>query len=499
LEHAANAAGWNFDNSYTQLPAAFFTRQTPTKVTAATGVLFNQALALSLGLDAAVLAGATGTAIFSGNTLPPGADPIAQAYAGSQFSHFNILGDGRAILLGEQMTPSGMRYDIQLKGAGVTSYSRRGDGRAALGPMLREYIMSEAMHALGIATTRSLAVVSSGEPVYRNSVLPGAILTRVSASHIRVGTFQLAASQLASSRDDSVAVKALADYTLQRHFPDLISTENPYLALLEAVAERQAKLLAQWMLVGFIHGVMNTDNMSICGETIDYGPCAFMDSYDPATVFSSIDTQGRYAFANQPPIAQWNLARFAETLLPLLHPQRAEAVSIAENALQDFATSYEQHWLNGMRAKLGLLHAQDTDRQLVDSLLSCMQKHGLDYINTFRDLAASLNQPATAVFAETILNAPDFSDWYSRWQQRLSNQPEPQAAAIKRMLASTPAVIARNNQVEAALAAAEAGDFSVTQRLLHALSDPFTDSASLAEYRQPAASSKQPYQTFCGT
>lgn len=499
LEHASSAAGWNFDNSYTQLAAAFFTRQTPTKVSAASGVLFNQPLALTLGLDAAALAGATGTAIFSGNTLPAGADPIAQAYAGSQFGHFNILGDGRAILLGEQITPSGMRYDIQLKGAGATSYSRRGDGRAALGPMLREYIMSEAMHALGIATTRSLAVVSSGEPVYRSSLLPGAILTRVAASHIRVGTFQLAASQLASSRDDAVAVKALADYTLQRHFPDLISTENPYLALLEAVAERQAKLLAQWMLVGFIHGVMNTDNMSICGETIDYGPCAFMDSYDPATVFSSIDTQGRYAFANQPPIAQWNLARFAETLLPLLHPQRTAAVNIAENALQGFATSYEQHWLSGMRAKLGLLHAQQADRQLVDSLLSCMQKHGLDYINTFRDLAACLTEPAAAVFAEAICNAPDFSDWYSRWQQRLSNQQEPLAAAIKLMLASTPAVIARNHQVEAALAAAEAGDFSVTYRLLHALAEPFTDSASLAEYRQPAPPSKQRYQTFCGT
>jgi uncharacterized protein YdiU (UPF0061 family) len=418
LDAATSTAGWNFDNSYTHLSAAFFTRQAPTKVAAATSVLFNQPLALTLGLDAVALAGATGTAIFSGNALPTGAEPIAQAYAGSQFGHFNVLGDGRAILLGEQITPSGMRYDIQLKGAGATTYSRRGDGRAALGPMLREYIMSEAMHALGIATTRSLAVVTSGESVYRSSVLPGAILTRVAASHIRVGTFQLAASQLASTRDDTAAVKALADYTLQRHFPDLIATENPYLALLQAVAERQAKLLAQWMLVGFIHGVMNTDNMSICGETIDYGPCAFMDSYDPATVFSSIDTQGRYAFANQPPIAQWNLARFAETLLPLLHAQRAQSVAIAENALQEFATGYEQHWLSGMRAKLGLFHAEEADRQLVDSLLSCMQNHGLDYINTFRDLAASLNTPQAPLFAEMLLNAPDLNDWHSRWQQR---------------------------------------------------------------------------------
>lgn len=491
-------AGWNLNNSYSQLPSAFFTRQAPTKVTAASSVLFNQPLALSLGLDASALADASGTAIFAGNTLPAGADPIAQAYAGSQFGHFNILGDGRAILLGEQITPTGLRYDIQLKGAGATAYSRRGDGRAALGPMLREYIMSEAMHALGIATTRSLAVVTSGEPVYRNSVLSGAVLTRVAASHIRVGTFQLAASQLAASREDTVAVKALADYTLQRHFSELVCSENAYLSLLQAVCERQAKLLAQWMLVGFIHGVMNTDNMSICGETIDYGPCAFMDSYDPATVFSSIDEQGRYAFANQPPIAQWNLARFAETLLPLLHAERAEAVKIAENALQDFATQYEQHWLSGMRAKLGLFDAKETDRQLVEDLLACMQKQGLDYINTFRDLAASLTN-AEAMSLEPMLQAPEFIDWHSRWQQRLSTQNNKLESAIELMLASTPAVIARNHQVEAALSAAEAGDFSVTTRLLQALAEPFKDRAELAEYRQPAPASRMAYQTYCGT
>lgn len=484
--------GWNFDNSYSQLPSAFFTRQAPTKVHAASPVLFNQKLAQSLGLDINALAGSAGTDIFSGNTLPPGADPIAQAYAGSQFGHFNILGDGRAILLGEQITPSGARYDIQLKGAGVTAYSRRGDGRAALGPMLREYIMSEAMHALGIATTRSLAVVTSGEPVYRSSVLSGAIMTRVAASHIRVGTFQLAAAQLATSGQEATAIKALADYTLQRHFPELVTSDNPYLALLQAVCERQAKLVSQWMLVGFIHGVMNTDNMSICGETIDYGPCAFMDSYDPATLFSSIDEQGRYAFANQPPIAQWNLARFAETLLPLLHAERAESVKIAENTLQDFASQYEQHWLSGMRAKLGLFHAEEADKQLVEDLLSCMQLHSLDYINTFHDLAASLNKQ------EPMLTAPDFIDWHSHWQQRLATQHESLEAAIALMRASTPAVIARNHMVEAALSAADAGDFSVTYRLLQALAEPFSDEAS-AEYRQPAPPSRKAYQTFCGT
>jgi uncharacterized protein YdiU (UPF0061 family) len=490
--------GWNLSNSYTELPSAFFTRQAPSKVPAASSVLFNHTLALSLGLDTSVLAGATGTAIFAGNTLPAGADPIAQAYAGSQFGHFNILGDGRAILLGEQITPTGMRYDIQLKGAGVTAYSRRGDGRAALGPMLREYIISEAMHALGISTTRSLAVVTSGEQVYRSSVLPGAIMTRVAASHIRVGTFQLAASQLAASREDTGAVKALADYTLQRHFPELVSSENPYLALLQAVSARQAKLLSQWMLVGFIHGVMNTDNMSICGETIDYGPCAFMDSYDPATVFSSIDEQGRYAFANQPPIAQWNLARFAETLLPLVHPERAEAVKIAEDALQNFATEYEHHWLSGMRAKLGLFDTEEADRLLVDDLLACMQKHSLDYINTFRDLAASLTK-SEVPSQLPMLNAAEFIDWHRRWLQRLSKQNETQKSVIELMLASTPAVIARNHQVEAAISAAEAGDFSITSRLLQVLADPFNDSDSLAEYKQPAPPAKLAYQTYCGT
>jgi len=485
---AAPSAGWNFDNSYSRLAPVFFTAQDPAKVREPRMVIFNHALAQSLGLSAENLSGEAGAIIFSGNALPQGATPIAQAYAGHQFGHFNMLGDGRAILLGEQLAPDGGRFDIQLKGAGITPFSRRGDGRAALGPMLREYIISEAMHALGIPTTRSLAVVTTGEPVYRETVLQGAVLTRVADSHIRVGTFQYAAML-----DDNSAVKTLADYTLQRHYAGVAQAENPYIAMLDAVIDRQASLLAQWMHTGFIHGVMNTDNMSICGETIDYGPCAFMDAYDPGTVFSSIDAQGRYAFGNQPPIAQWNLARLAETLLPLLHDEQQAAVEIAQELLSGFAAKFRQYWLNGMRAKLGLTNAEDTDTGLIEALCKCMLRHRLDYTNTLRDLASDAIRQSPAWQQE------DFRAWHDDWQQRLARQPSTMETAMSLMLRRNPAVIPRNHQVEAALEAANAGDFSVMQKLLEVLAEPYRDNPAHAPYRLPAPPSAQRYQTFCGT
>jgi uncharacterized protein YdiU (UPF0061 family) len=508
-ENITFTTGWKFDNSYTQLPSTFFTKQKPTPVIAPSMVIFNHALASSLGLNVdtfladsenVVIAKSqalSGKEVFSGNQLPEGAEPLAQAYAGHQFGHLNMLGDGRAILLGEHITPSGVRFDIQLKGAGQTAYSRRGDGRAALGAMLREYIISEAMHALGVSTTRSLAVVTTGEPVYRTSVLPGAVLTRVAASHIRVGTFQFAAS----IDDDSAALKALADYTLNRHFSNLASREtwdktgedNKYLSLLEAVIDRQAELIAKWMQIGFIHGVMNTDNMSICGETIDYGPCAFMDSYDPTTVFSSIDQQGRYAFGNQAPIAEWNLVRFAETLLPLLHPDQTSAITIAQAALQTFAVKFRQYWLTGMRAKLGLYTEEADDALLIDGLLNCMEKNDLDYTNTFRALGTEVN------IKTPMLDFPDFIAWHSLWRKRLLDQDQNLAASVRLMLSTNPAIIARNYQVESALSAAETGEFSVLEKLLEALSEPFNDNPKHTDYLMPAPLSNTPYKTYCGT
>src|SRR5687768_11202930 len=393
-------AGWRLEHTYADLPQVFYAPAAPTPVREPRLIAFNRPLAAVLGLDPDALAGPEGAAIFAGNALPDGARPIAQAYAGHQFGHFTPLGDGRAILLGEQITPSGDRFDIQLKGAGRTRYSRRGDGCAALGPMLREYIISEAMHALGIPTTRSLAVAATGDPVYREDVLQGAVLTRVAASHIRVGTMQWAAMQ----RDDT-SVRALADYTIARHYPELADTPtcaesaadqpNRYMALFDAVLSRQASLIACWQLVGFIHGVMNTDNMALSGESIDYGPCAFMDAYDPATVFSSIDHGGRYAYGNQPAIAQWNLARLAESMLPLFDTNQDRAVERATTALERFADLFHQHWLGGMRAKLGLITREDDDNALVNDLLAWMKQRSADFTNTFRLLTrgAGLESP----------------------------------------------------------------------------------------------------------
>jgi uncharacterized protein YdiU (UPF0061 family) len=482
-------AGWTFDNSYARLPEAFYVRLNPVPVRAPKLVVFNKPLALSLGLNPEALQGDEGAAVFAGNKIPEGAEPLAQAYAGHQFGYFTMLGDGRAILLGEQVTPTDERFDIQFKGSGKTPFSRNGDGRAALGPMLREYIISEALHALGIPTTRSLAVVTTGEPVFRETTLQGAILTRTAASHIRVGTFQYAAA-----RGNPDALRTLADYTIHRHFPDLAAAENPYLALLQAVMERQASLVARWLLVGFIHGVMNTDNMALCGETIDYGPCAFMDAYDPETVFSSIDQNGRYAYGRQPQIAQWNLARFAETLLPLIHEDQQKAVSLATEAVSGFPDTFRHFWLAGMRAKLGLSNQEAEDGALVEDLLDSMQRHGADFTNTFRELAAG------ALPEASVFQASDFKAWFERWQARLKRQPDSREASRRRMNSHNPAVIPRNHRVEEALAAAtERAYFSVLEKLLDVLSRPYQDPSEEAGYHLPAPPSAEPYRTFCGT
>jgi uncharacterized protein YdiU (UPF0061 family) len=481
--------GWSFDNSYARLPEFFYSRLGPTPVRAPKLVVLNGPLAASLGLSEQALRSAEGAAVLAGNRVPEGAEPLAQAYAGHQFGHFTMLGDGRALLLGEQMTPAGERFDIQLKGSGETPYSRRGDGRAALGPMLREYIISEAMHALGIPTTRSLAVTATGETILRETELPGAVLTRIAASHIRVGTFQYAAAGGTVQH-----LRTLADYTLQRHYPEAAEADNRYLALLREVIRRQASLIAKWQLVGFIHGVMNTDNMALSGETIDYGPCAFMDTYDPETVFSSIDTCGRYAYGNQPLIAGWNLARFAETLLPLLHDDEEQAVRLAQDAISEFSGLYQRHWLAGMRAKLGL-HGEDSqDEALATDLLDLMQQHRADYTNTFRLL--TLGRPEETAMSGT----PEFAAWLERWHARLGGAQGAAEASYERMRSSNPAVIPRNHRVEEALSAAvEKGDLSVMERLLAALANPYAYAPEQDEYAAPPEPSSCPYRTFCGT
>ena len=480
--------GWNFDNTYTRLPETFYVRMNPVPVRAPRLLLFNRLLAETLGLDAEALAGDAGAAIFAGNLLPKGAQPLAQAYAGHQFGHFTMLGDGRAILLGEHVTPAGERFDIQLKGSGQTAFSRSGDGRAALGPMLREYLVSEAMHALGIPTTRSLAVVTTGEEVSRESALPGAVLTRVAASHLRIGTFQYAAAN-----GDRQALQALTDYTIARHYPELATAANPPLALLHAVMERQAALVARWLHVGFIHGVMNSDNMALCGETIDYGPCAFMDAYDPDTVFSSIDQAGRYAYGNQPSIAHWNLARFAETLLPLLHAQEKQAIALAEESLGSFTQTFQSFWLSGMRAKLGLFTQENGDLELCTALLSCMKESRADYTATFRHLAEA-TQAKTTVLADAAC-----AQWQSKWQERLARQPQTPQQVRALMQAHNPVVIARNAFVEAALqAAVERGDLAPLEKLLAAVSRPYEDGPDQAAFRTPPAPMAG-YKTFCGT
>lgn len=483
--------GWNLDNSYASLPKKFFTKQKPTPVWSPKLIILNYPLAKSLGLNVLELQSNDGIEVFAGNQIPEGALPLAQAYAGHQFGHFTMLGDGRAILLGEQITPLGQRVDVQLKGSGRTPYSRGGDGRAALGPMLREYIISEAMHALGIPTTRSLAVVTTGESVIRETEQPGAILTRVAASHLRVGTFEYA-----SEWGTVEELKVLADYTLQRHFLHMDGDDNKYLFLLQQVIKRQASLISKWQLVGFIHGVMNTDNMTLSGETIDYGPCAFMDTYDPATVFSSIDRRGRYAYGNQPQMAQWNLARFAETLLPLLHHNQNEAIKIAQDAILSFNQLYHYNWMRGMRAKLGIFNEEQQDEFLVEELLSMMQKYQADYTNTFREL--TLDKWAHSNMA--LFSAEEFVKWYKLWQERLSRQQQSKEFSYQLMRNSNPAIIPRNHRVEEALeAAVKQGDYSVMERLLNALSIPYEYSEEQDQYATLPPKSTCSYRTFCGT
>ncbi|AZB41773.1 YdiU family protein [Bacillus sp. FJAT-42376] len=484
MEKESATSGWNLGSSYTSLPSSFYTKIEPNPVNRPEMVIFNRKLAASLGLEADELQ--TNAGILSGNELPEGAVPLAQAYAGHQFGNFTMLGDGRAMLIGEQMTSSGERVDIQLKGSGPTPYSRRGDGRAALGPMLREYIISEAMHGLQIPTTRSLAVVATGEPIYRETALPGAILTRTAASHLRVGTFQYAANWTSEEE-----LRALADYAISRHYPEIKDDDNRYLSLLQKVMKRQAELISKWMLVGFIHGVMNTDNMTISGETIDYGPCAFIDTYDPETVFSSIDVQGRYAYVNQPGIGGWNLARFAESLLPLLHKEQEEAVNIAQDAISHYPELYKQEWYKGMRAKLGLFNEEKKDETLIQHLLTMMQKEKADYTNTF--VALTFNR-------ESALSAnPDFAGWKARWQERLARQEESQEAVHQLMRNSNPAIIARNHRVEEALEAAANGDLTVMEKLLDVLANPYEHSEKQKTYAEPPGPECGPYATYCGT
>ena len=486
----AGMSGWHLEHTYAGLPELFYSAATPATVREPRLVVFNRPLATALGLEPERLA-QEGAAIFGGNALPEGSRPIAQAYAGHQFGHFTALGDGRAILLGEQVTPAGDRLDIQLKGSGRTRFSRRGDGRAALGPMLREYIISEAMHALGIPTTRSLAVVATGEPVQRETMLPGAVLTRVAASHIRVGTMEWAAAHGGES-----ATRALADYTLQRHYPELAGSPEPYIDLFNAILDRQASLIARWQLVGFIHGVMNTDNMALSGETIDYGPCAFMDAYDPATVFSSIDAGGRYAYGNQPPIAHWNLTRLAEAMLPLFDLDVDRATARATAALERFPDMFEGYWLNGMRAKLGLMTVEPDDMALANDLFAWMHHRSADFTNTFCELTAG-RVPSDV--DDGVEGGAGVQVWYDRWVARRGRQPQALAETSAVMRQHNPRFIPRNHHVEAALLAATSlGDLSVMEQLLDVLAKPYDHARDLPTFSSPGAGDKT-YRTFCGT
>ncbi|GAC1673642.1 MAG: YdiU family protein [Steroidobacteraceae bacterium] len=483
--------------SYVDLPERFFARVNPTPVEKPRLLKFNLTLAEELGLDQGGVGAAQLAGFYSGNVVPQGAEPIAMAYAGHQFGHFvPQLGDGRAILLGEAQGGGAARRDIQLKGSGRTPYSRGGDGRAALGPVLREYLVSEAMHALGIPATRALAAVATGEPVYRAKALPGAILTRVAASFVRVGTFQYFAA-----RGDLDAVRLLADYVIERHYPDAKSEHRPYLALLRAVTEGQASLVAGWMHVGFIHGVMNTDNMSVSGETIDFGPCAFMDSYDPAAVFSSIDLQGRYAYGNQPHAAAWNLARFAETLLPLIDASVDRAAELASEVLATFAVRFSGEALAAMRRKLGLSTCEDGDAALGEDLLGAMQRNQADFTLIFRGLCdAAQHEAADARVRSLFANPLDYDEWVVRWRTRVSRESAPAATRAAAMREVNPAYIPRNHRIEQVIAAAvERDDFSPFAELSAVLAQPFRLQKGFESDADPPAPGERVLQTFCGT
>ncbi len=478
--------GWHFDNSYSKLSKTFKEDIKPTPVHEPELVILNEELAKNLNLNFSGIDKKKLAEIFSGNSLPDGTNSIAQAYAGHQFGHFTMLGDGRAVLLGEHLVNKNQRFDIQFKGSGRTSFSRGGDGRAALGPMLREYIISEAINALNIPTTRSLAVVKTGEKVVRENLLNGAILTRVASSHIRVGTFQyIAATQ---NLED---LTTLINYTIDRHYPEIQSSKNKALDLLGLVMERQCQLVINWMRVGFIHGVMNTDNMAISGETIDYGPCAFMDQYDPKTVFSSIDKFGRYAFSNQPPITKWNLARFAECLIPLIDKNEDSAIKIATELIDNFQNIYEEKWLNMMRDKLGLFGEDKNDLTLINKLLDWMKNNNADYTNTFCHLMG-------VEIEDEIYKNDDFKSWTNEWQKRLklNNSSDKHLELMKK---TNPIIIPRNQKVEEALADADKGNLETMNKLLKVLSNPYSDQENINEFQKPATIGNEKYQTFCGT
>ncbi|MCA3561201.1 MAG: YdiU family protein [Aestuariivirga sp.] len=468
-----------FDNSYARLPGSMHVAVAPTPVSAPRLIKVNEPLARELGINPALLT----AEVAVGNAIPEGASPLAQAYAGHQFGNFvPQLGDGRAILLGEVVDVTGKRRDIQLKGSGRTPFSRGGDGRAALGPVLREYLVSEAMNALGIPTTRALMAATTGERVYRDAVLPGAVLTRVAASHIRVGTFQFFAV-----RQDFEALKLLVDHVSGRHYPHLKGAGNPALALLDAVMDAQAALVARWVQVGFIHGVMNTDNCSISGETIDYGPCAFMDAYDPGTVFSSIDTYGRYAYGNQAPIAQWNMARLAETLLAFIDKDREEAIRIATERIEGFPAIYTKYWLAGFRKKLGLVSEEDGDLELIQAMLDSLQMARADFTVTFRSLSNG--------------EAPDaLKDWLPAWRARLARDPQTAEERRALMQAANPVYIPRNHLVEETIGAAvERQDYRPFEVMLCVLMTPYVEQAGAERYAAPPAEVDGAYRTFCGT
>jgi serine/tyrosine/threonine adenylyltransferase len=484
-------------SSYIGLPERFFARVNPTRVAKPRLLSFNRALSEDLGLDFGGLDDEALAGLFSGNVMAQSSEPIAMAYAGHQFGHFvPQLGDGRAILLGEAVDRAGVRREIQLKGSGRTPYSRGGDGRAALGPVLREYLVSEAMHALGIPSTRALAAVLTGESVFREGPQPGAVLTRVGLSFVRVGTFQYFAA-----RDDVEAVRRLADYVIERHHPQAAADEQPYLALLRAVTEAQASLIAKWMQVGFIHGVMNTDNMAVSGETIDFGPCAFMDAFDPATVFSSIDSQGRYAFGNQPHAAVWNLARFAETLLPIIDPNAGRAVELATAAIESFSTKFAQASQAGLRRKLGLSTPEEGDVALADDLLEAMRRNEADFTLTFRRLCEAAQSAAGDEGVRSLFSNPrDYDDWAIRWRQRLSRDAVLPLARAEAMRGVNPAVIPRNHRIEQVIkAATERQDFGPFAELSAVLSQPYRSVEGFESYAHPPKPSERVLRTFCGT
>jgi uncharacterized protein YdiU (UPF0061 family) len=479
--------GWHFDNTYSKLSNTFIEDIKPTPVHDPELVILNEQLAKELNLDFSKTKEKDLSLLFSGNSLPDGTNTIAQAYAGHQFGHFTMLGDGRAVLLGEHIANKNNRFDIQFKGSGRTSFSRGGDGRAALGPMLREYIISEAINTLNIPTTRSLAVVKTGEKVVRENLLEGAILTRVASSHLRVGTFQYIAA-----RQNIEDLNTLVDYTIERHYPQIKSSKTKALDLLNLVMEKQCLLVVDWMRVGFIHGVMNTDNMTISGETIDYGPCAFMDQYHPKTVFSSIDKFGRYAYSNQPPITKWNLARFAECLIPLIDKNEEAAIKIATDVIDNFQNIYEKKWLNMMRDKLGLFGEDKNDRKLIDDLLNWMEKHKIDYTNTFCHLME-------IKIDDNTYKEEAFITWFEEWKKRSKLNNSSKEKQIELMKKNNPIVIPRNHKVEEALSEAYNGNLEKMNKLNNVLKNPYSNQEDIAEYQVPAPMTDEKYQTFCGT